>query len=1005
MHRQKSFAVHPIMAQKLIVGMPFELIKFKENWYFRISRITECRVLMTQRSLGVLLYTLVYGAMPFDGSNFKRLVKQISNGEYYEPKKPAEASLLIRRMLTVDPLKRTSIKDVCSHQWINKGFTTSCLETAEQLANQTPVRLDLLLSVAPGHNINHTQVVIACNQDELHSLPSEPPGTKSIAEKTAEAAQSKPDVHVGRAQNPAPTAKVHQTNKTATCKGQDNKLKAAVKNKSKSSPILELIADEDEDIEKQVLGVEQYEDLNQAGDEAGDDTLSEISEIQTLAEDGNGTSKSKSKLLHNNSAQSAENESKKPQSSNLVEKQSLNTEPVPVTTTTVTEAITPIHSEEGACVAEVEEAQAVAPVASATHADPENMADKLDVANNAAKSTSEVVENKVEKLTEGGKSASKPPTVKKKIVKKVTKDQSGKDSASKVEGDKKKLPIKSNATAGTGSSSSVASSIDKAERDSTPSQRSKPRGNSDSNASDVSPTRIERRNSKIISQKTAELIQNLETRASNSPPETGKSKKLVFPSVKVADAKRAFEKSKVVKESSISPAQSNLTEKTKPQRPVEPQESEKATAANSCEEGINVESKSGGERATKLPQAEFKAMESTLPKFNAPSEVPPEAKVSVQAVQSPNGLESDAKVVTRAATSKPSKDSAIAPEPSRDFHEHSSSDQHQGIVKKGVAAGLSKLKMPSGGEVDSPATNQQVKPVYVDNGTGTPKQVVMLVAGRTTPPVKSGSDMESTTDPFVSIDTSIHVATEDNVKPPMKRAKEQAAQKISSVISKIASSENADRGLKKKEKPAKMVKTEVSFPVAAAPSRERVIPIKFDDDVVPSTPPAQVQTDNHASSKTQSAPNIVGGPLKYDRSTSAVSTISRQNSSDTESSIAPPRKPEPIRKSPREFIIPIKLEASGQTLTPKDEPMDAPQAEDPFRGDSRLRSGRFGRQRKYSSLLSDSSYEDEPKGVQSAGTSRRSSATTVTPCHTRSHSQGDEPETSHTPLTASRRFR
>ena len=33
----------------------------------------------------MLLYTLVYGAMPFDGSNFKRLVKQISSGEYYEP--------------------------------------------------------------------------------------------------------------------------------------------------------------------------------------------------------------------------------------------------------------------------------------------------------------------------------------------------------------------------------------------------------------------------------------------------------------------------------------------------------------------------------------------------------------------------------------------------------------------------------------------------------------------------------------------------------------------------------------------------------------------------------------------------------------------------------------------------------------------------------------------------------------------------------------------------------
>lgn len=40
-------------------------------------------------SLGVLLYTLVYGAMPFDGSNFKRLVKQISQGDYFEPKRPS----------------------------------------------------------------------------------------------------------------------------------------------------------------------------------------------------------------------------------------------------------------------------------------------------------------------------------------------------------------------------------------------------------------------------------------------------------------------------------------------------------------------------------------------------------------------------------------------------------------------------------------------------------------------------------------------------------------------------------------------------------------------------------------------------------------------------------------------------------------------------------------------------------------------------------------------------
>lgn len=52
---------------------------------FLFSSFFKLNNILCLRSLGVLLYTLVYGAMPFDGSNFKRLVKQISSGEYYEP--------------------------------------------------------------------------------------------------------------------------------------------------------------------------------------------------------------------------------------------------------------------------------------------------------------------------------------------------------------------------------------------------------------------------------------------------------------------------------------------------------------------------------------------------------------------------------------------------------------------------------------------------------------------------------------------------------------------------------------------------------------------------------------------------------------------------------------------------------------------------------------------------------------------------------------------------------
>ncbi|XP_047985854.1 LOW QUALITY PROTEIN: uncharacterized protein LOC125226061 [Leguminivora glycinivorella] len=119
-------------------------------------------------SLGVLLYTLVYGAMPFDGSNFKRLVRQISNGDYYEPKTPSTASPLIRDMLTVDPLKRADIVYICDHSWVNSGCETGCLEMAEMLAAETPVRLDLLLSLAPPPSNS----VLVPNEGELTASES-----------------------------------------------------------------------------------------------------------------------------------------------------------------------------------------------------------------------------------------------------------------------------------------------------------------------------------------------------------------------------------------------------------------------------------------------------------------------------------------------------------------------------------------------------------------------------------------------------------------------------------------------------------------------------------------------------------------------------------------------------------------------------------------------------------------------------------------------------------------
>uniref|UniRef100_A0A9J8DMZ9 non-specific serine/threonine protein kinase n=1 Tax=Cyprinus carpio carpio TaxID=630221 RepID=A0A9J8DMZ9_CYPCA len=70
-------------------------------------------------SLGVLLYALVYGSMPFDGTTYSILKEQIRHGRYKTPDVPSEAQSLIGWMLTVKTEDRATVEDIANHWWLN----------------------------------------------------------------------------------------------------------------------------------------------------------------------------------------------------------------------------------------------------------------------------------------------------------------------------------------------------------------------------------------------------------------------------------------------------------------------------------------------------------------------------------------------------------------------------------------------------------------------------------------------------------------------------------------------------------------------------------------------------------------------------------------------------------------------------------------------------------------------------------------------------------------------
>lgn len=74
-------------------------------------------------SMGVLLYALLCGFLPFDDDNTFKLYKLIQKGEYEVPEwlSPGSAKIL-SQLLQVNPKRRVTIKGLLNHEWMMKGY-------------------------------------------------------------------------------------------------------------------------------------------------------------------------------------------------------------------------------------------------------------------------------------------------------------------------------------------------------------------------------------------------------------------------------------------------------------------------------------------------------------------------------------------------------------------------------------------------------------------------------------------------------------------------------------------------------------------------------------------------------------------------------------------------------------------------------------------------------------------------------------------------------------------
>ncbi|XP_015744905.1 serine/threonine-protein kinase MARK1 isoform X7 [Python bivittatus] len=113
-------------------------------------------------SLGVILYTLVSGSLPFDGQNLKELRERVLRGKYRIPfYMSTDCENLLKKLLVLNPIKRGSLEQIMKDRWMNVGHEEEELKpyTEPEPDFNDSKRIDIMVTMGFARDEIHDSLV------------------------------------------------------------------------------------------------------------------------------------------------------------------------------------------------------------------------------------------------------------------------------------------------------------------------------------------------------------------------------------------------------------------------------------------------------------------------------------------------------------------------------------------------------------------------------------------------------------------------------------------------------------------------------------------------------------------------------------------------------------------------------------------------------------------------------------------------------------------------------